>query len=193
MITRLKAGLILFSIFIGYCAKGQVQNFSKSTLKYGIGIGVSDGVRTTGGGGLLILGYQRDIWKNRLRLNPNLNIGYFNSKMVMDVRDQWFNSISLETILWFDVLQLKAISLTIGGGGLINNTKGLLSTGGYPPAETNSEYISNWTFGVFLGGGLRINPQNSRFAFEIMPLNFHIGPDYYMEAFAKVGIEVKLY
>lgn len=192
MITRFKAGLIILSIFFVYGAHGQDNEFSKSTLKCGIGIGASDGYRTTGGGGLLIVGYQRNIWKDRLRLNPNLTVGYFNSKNIQDVRDQWFNSISLETILWFDILRFKSISLTIGGGGVLNNARGLLSTGGDPPPEIDSEYISHWHYGGFLGGGLRINPDNSRFAFEVIPFNFHVGPDYYMEGFAKIGMEIKL-
>lgn len=192
MVLKLKTLLILILAFIAFCVNGQDSKFSKNTLKYGIGIGVSDGKRTTGGGGLLLVGYQRDLWKDRLRLNPNLTIGYFNAKYVMDVRDQWFNSINLETIIYFDIIRLGAFSMTVGAGGLINNTKGLLSTGGYPPSETSSEYISNWHYGGFLGGGMRINPKNSRIAFEIMPFNFHFGPDYFMEGFAKIGMEVKL-
>jgi hypothetical protein len=192
MKSKLISALVLLSIFIVFSAKGQDKEFSKSTLKYGIGIGVSDGHRTTGGGGLLSVGYQLDLWKDRLRLNPNLTVGYFNAKYVQDVRDQWFNSIKLETILYFDVLRLKAFSLTLGAGGVVNNTKGLLGTGGYPPSDSNPDYISDWHYGVFLGGGLRMNLKNSRMAIEIMPFNFHVGPDYYMEGFAKIGLEVKL-
>jgi hypothetical protein len=193
MISKLKTGLILLSIFIVFIVKGQDEKrFSKSALKYGIGIGVSDGHSTTGGGGLLSVGYQRDVWKDRLRLNPNFTVGYYNAVNVQDVRDQWFNSINLETILYYDLIRLKAFSLTIGAGGVINNTKGLLGTGGYPSSKSSSDYISDWNFGGFLGGGLRINPQNSRIAIEIMPLNFHVGPDYFMEGFAKIGLDVKL-
>jgi len=161
-------------------------------LKYDVGIGIYDSNQTMGGGGLVCIGYQRDLWKDRLRLNPNLTIGYFTARHVTDVRDQWFNSICLETIVYFDLLRLKAFSLTIGAGGVVNNTRGLLGTGGYHPSETGSEYFSDWNIGGFLGGGLRINPKNSRLAFEIMPFNFHVGPDYYMEGFSKIGIEVKL-
>lgn len=192
MNKRLKEGLILLSVLVGFYASGQSQEFSKNALKYGIGVGVFDGYRTTGGGGILIVGYQRDIWKDRLRLNPNLTVGYFTAKNIQDVRDQSFNSINLETILFFDLVRFKAFSLTIGAGGVINNTRGLLGTGGYPPSETSSEYISNWYYGGYFGGGIRINPTKSRLAFEIMPFNFHVGPDYYMEGYASVGIAVKL-
>ncbi len=177
---------------MAYCAHGQEQKFSKNSLKYGVGIGASDNDRTTGLGSLLSVGYQHDLWKDRLRLNPNLTVGYFNAKSVMDVRDQWFNSINLETVIYFDLVRLKAFSLTIGGGGVINNTKGLLGSGGFPPSDNKSEYFSDWHYGGFLGGGLRINPENSRIAIEMMPLNFHVGSDYFAEAFARIGIEVKL-
>ncbi len=187
----LKYALILFSIFIFFSAKGQDVEFSKNSLKYGAGVGFSDGRRTTGAGVLLLIGYQRDLWKDRLRLNPNLTVGYFNTKVVQDAHDQWFNSINLETILYFDLIRLKAFSLTMGAGGVINNMRGLLGTGGDPP-KSGSDYVKEWHYGGFLGGGFRINPKNSRIAVEIMPLNFHVGSDYYSALFAKIGLEVKL-
>jgi hypothetical protein len=192
MISHLKIGFVSLMIFIFFSAAGQEKKFSKSSLKYGFGVGVSDGYRATGSGGVLSVGYQYDLWKDKLRLNPNLTIGSFNSRLVQDVGDQWFNSISLETILYFDLISFKAFSLTIGAGGLVNNMRGLLGTGEFPSLNNNLDYFNHWHFGGFFGGGFRIAPQNSRIAFELMPLNFHVGPDYFMEGYAKIGLDVKL-
>jgi hypothetical protein len=74
---------------------------------------------------------------------------------------------------------------------LINNTKGLMGTGGNPPEE-ESEYFNKWHYGFSFGGGFRINPKNSPVVVEIMPLNFHTGSNHLMEGFAKIGIDVKL-
>lgn len=192
MVSNIKTGLVIFLTFVIFNIKGQDKEFSKSSLKYGIGIGVSDGHRATGGGVILLVGYQHNIWKDKLRLNPNLTFGSYHAKYVQDVRDQWFNSTNLEAILYYDLVRVKAFAFTIGTGVVVNNMKGLLGTGGYPPAENRSEYFSDWHYGGYLGGGFRIAPQNGRLAFEIMPLNFHVGPDYFMEGYAKIGLDVKL-
>jgi hypothetical protein len=185
--------LVHLSIFFCVLSFGQEKDFSKSALVYKAGLGIFDGGNNSGVGGTIVLGYQRDLLKERLRLNPNLTLGYFNSKFVTDVRDQWFNSISLETNLYFDLIKIQAFSLTLGAGGVINNTKGIYGSGGDGPnSNNNSEYFSDWYYGFYLGGGLRINPKKSKLAFELMPLNFHIGPDYYLEAYASIGLAVKL-
>jgi len=176
-------------LFRGIC---YTQNFSKNSLEFGIGAGISEGRRTMGGGGIISVGYQRNLWKDRLRLNPSLTIGHFSSKHILDISDQWFNSFNLETILYFDLVRIRAFSLTLGAGGVVNNIRGLLGTGGDPPPATDSEYVSNWHFGGYFGGGFRINPKNSPVAIEIMPMNFHVGSDSFMEGFAEIGIDVKL-
>lgn len=192
MKNRLINGLILFTFISIFCNKIQGQDFSKNELTYGIGMGEYDSYRATGLGGLLIVGYQRNLWKDRLRLNPNLTFGYYNTRHYTDVRDQWINSISLETILFFDLIRVKAFSLNIGAGVVVNNTNGLLCTGGEPPFTTNqSLYINELHFGGYLGGGLRINPKKSRISYELMPFNLHFGNNY-IEGFGKIGIEVKL-
>ncbi len=189
---KLKSLIVVISFILCINYQGQCQEFSKNSLKYGMGPGIYDGSQVTGLGAMLSVGYQRELWKDRLRLNPNLTVGYFSGKYVLDARDQWCNSINLETIIYFDLIHIKAFALTIGAGGVINTTKGLLGTGGDQEDVVQSEYFKESNVGGYFGGGIRINPQKSRVSFEIMPLNFHFGPNYYFEGFAKVGIDVKL-
>ena len=181
-------------LFICVCQNytSQGQDFSKSTLKYGGGYSKYSNLNLSGEGWMLILGYQRDLWKDRLRLNPAFTVGFYSSKNTTDLPDQWFNALNLETILFFDIIKIKAFSFTIGAGGVVNNTKGLIGTGGYPPGETNSEYFSNWNYAGLFCSGFRINPKKSRFAFDIIPLTYQIGGKYYDEVFASVGFELKL-
>jgi hypothetical protein len=70
MKIALKLIFLLFYSSITYS-----QNFSKNTLKYNLGIGVYDSYKAIGDGGLLIIGYQRELWNDRFRLNPGLNLG----------------------------------------------------------------------------------------------------------------------
>lgn len=193
MIKNKKQYIIIYVILsiISLSVNAQENNYSNNALKYGIGIGMSDSPKYTGGGIVLSIGYQYSCWNNRLHFNPNLNVGYYNAKLITDVRDQFFNSINFEGIINFDLLKYKAISLNIGIGGVVNNKRGLLATGGDPHSSA-SEYFSNWDYGAYLGIAIKINPKNNRVAFEIAPLNIHIGNEYYAEAYTKIGIIIKL-
>lgn len=171
---------------------GQDPAFSKNSIKIGLGVGSSMGNKTDGGGFVYTVGYQREIWKDRLRLNPNFTIGNYSSKFILDARDQYFNSINIETNLYYDLIRIKSFSLVLGCGGLVNNSRGLKGTGGDPDGYTEpltSEYISDYHFAGYLGGGLRINPPSKRIAINIMPINLHFGNNYFAEYHAKIELD----
>lgn len=195
MKTRFKIILILVSIMINHgFVYGQDPAFSKNSIKIGLGVGSSMGNKTDGGGFVYAVGYQREIWKDRLRLNPNFTIGHYSSKFILDVRDQYFNSINIETNLYYDLIRIKSFSLVLGFGGLVNNSRGLKGTGGDPDGYTEpltSEYISDFHFAGYLGGGLRINPPSKRIAINIMPINLHFGNNYFAEFHAKIELDFK--
>lgn len=195
MKTRYKIILILVSIMINHgFVYGQDPAFSKNSIKIGLGVGSSMGNKTDGGGFVYAVGYQREIWKDRLRLNPNFTIGHYSSKFILDVRDQYFNSINIETNLYYDLIRIKSFSLVLGFGGLVNNSRGLKGTGGDPDGYTEpptSEYISDFHFAGYLGGGLRINPPSKRIAINIMPINLHFGNNYFAEFHAKIELDFK--
>jgi hypothetical protein len=96
--------------------------------------------------------------------------------------------MSLETIIYLDVLRFKAVSLTLGIGGVINNTKGLKKSWN----SREVVYFSNWYYAMYLGGGIRVNPKNSSFAYEFMPFNMHLGTNGYAIGYCKIGVEIKL-
>ncbi|GAB3825384.1 hypothetical protein GCM10028895_34930 [Pontibacter rugosus] len=100
------------------------QEFSKSSLKYATGIGASMGKNAEGLGLVFSVGYQREIWKDRLRLNPNMSFGYYSGKGISDAPDVYFNSVSLQTNLYVDAVRFKAFSLVLGTGALVNNSRG---------------------------------------------------------------------
>ncbi len=168
------------------------QDSSNFSLKFRSGIGISMGDRNDGLGIAYSAGFQKEIWNGRFRINPNLSFGQYSSKFVMDARDEYFNSINLETILFYDLLKGKRSSLVIGIGGLVNNTRGLLGTGGDFDGPQSSEYISNYSIAGYIGGGLRFDSPDKRVAFEIIPFNFHIGTNDFLESHIKIGLEIKL-
>jgi hypothetical protein len=170
------------------------QGFTKNTLKLGTGPGASMGVNNDGLGINFSIGYQREVWKDRLRLNPNFSIGSYSSRFVMDARDQHFNSINLESNLSYDLIRVNTFSIVIGTGLILNNSRGLLGTGGKEdytdPNPVSSEYFSHYRIGGYLGAGFRINSPNKRTAISIMPLNLHFGNNF-LEQHVRVEVDIK--
>ena len=152
------------------------------------------GQNTNGLGINYSIGYQRELWTDRVRFNPNFSIGNFSSKHVMDARDQYFNSYTLETILFYDLLRGNTSSIVIGTGLMLNNSRGLIGTGGKDnytdPNPVSSEYFSYYSVGGYLGAGIRLNSPNKRTAICIMPLNLHFGKDF-TEFYMKVEVDLK--
>lgn len=82
----------------------------------------------------------------------------------------------------------------IGFGGVVNNSRGLRGSGGDPEFYTEpptSEYVSDFHFGGYLGGGFRINFPNKRTAINIIPINLHFGNNYFAEFHAKIELDFK--
>lgn len=194
MTIHAKLSVIITFLLISFSWKVQSQDFSKSTLKLGFGAGVSMGRNTDGLGINYSIGYQREIWNDRWRFNPNLSIGNYSSKHVMDARDQYFSSYNLNAILFYDLLRGNTSSVVIGAGLLLNNSRGLIGTGGKDnytdPNPVSSEYFSYYSVGGYLGAGIRLNSPNKCTAICIMPLNLHFGKDF-TEFYMKVEVDLK--
>jgi hypothetical protein len=190
----MKSKLSLIVLYLIVCvANGQESKFGKTSLKYGIGVGVADNIQVTGDGGLFFCGLNQQIGsRDRFRFSPQLSLGYFNSNWITDVPDQSFYAISLTPVFFADVLRYRAFSFTTGAGILVNNMRGLMGTGGYPPGNRRQYYFSIWNYGIYLGGGLRINAKKSRVAIEIFPFNFQFDNNQYFQSYLRLGIDVKL-
>lgn len=194
MTIHAKLSVIITFILISFSWKVQSQDFSKNTLKLGFGVGVSMGRNTDGLGINYSIGYQGEIWNDRWRFNPNFSVGNYSSKYVMDARDQYFSSYNLNAILFYDLLRGNTSSVVLGAGLLLNNSRGLIGTGGKDnysdPNPVSSEYFSYYSVGGYLGAGIRLNSPNKRTAICIMPLNLHFGKDF-TEFSMKVEFDIK--
>jgi hypothetical protein len=197
----MKKSICVFLVLGLFINKTYSQEFSKNSLSYGLGIGISSSGSNdySGIGPALIIGYKRDIWKDRLRFNPNLTIGSYRSGMNDNTRDKYFNTVNLNLSLEFDFLRYKAFSLSVETGGLIGTTNGLKGIGTeYDAARSSdimfneSEFINKVNYGAILGFGLRISPLKSKYAIKISPLNLHLGNDGLRELHSFISLDVKL-
>lgn len=185
------SGMILF-LFTIITVSG--QSFSKNSIKLGSGLGFSLSDEFVGSGIYYTIGYQREIWRDRLRFNPNFSIGSYSTLFVQDAPDEYFNSINLESNFFFDLLKAKSFSLVVGTGGFLNNSKGLIGSGGDLSGNSqnnSSRYSSAFYYGIHLSGGFRINPSNKRLAVNILPITVHIGNKEFAEISTKIEFDLK--
>lgn len=168
------------------------QGFTKNSLKYNLGIGISDIGELTGFGYFGGVGHEIDIWKDRLRLTNTISIGYYNAKYVLDIPDEMHVSLNYKPGLSCDIIKYRAVSLTVGIGGDIERIHGLIGTGGYIDPVRNSYYVDSWEFGAYLNAGLRICPKRSRIFFEFMPFNYSLLIGDHLSASSNISLGVKL-
>ncbi len=147
-----------------------------------------------GNGLVYSIGWQKSFGeKRRLRLNPNLTFGGFLPIAITDTRDQFYQITSPGLNIHYDLLKFRDVSLVTTLGCFMNYSRGLLGTGGWPEANNNrSEYFYSLYFGGNGSLALRIAPHNKRLAYEIRPVNIHLGSEGFFMAYFMLGVDIGL-
>ncbi len=155
---------LLFGLFESFC-----QDFSKSSLFGGVGVGSSKNSRVNHGLGFnWSIGYQGDIWKNRLRIVPGVSFGAYSPTSSTSVGAH-YNSTSLKVNLNFDILKIKTFSLLIGSGLAVNISSGLIVYEALASRRRSSSERFNESHFIFSGLiGLRLNPARHRIGYELL-------------------------
>lgn len=184
----------VFLLFLMTGVNGQIQ--SKNALTYSIGKGDSDDHEFSGTGYMLGVGYQLNVWKDRLFFNPKLTVGSYNSRQYFELPDEVFTNINLEVPLSFDLIRYKSFSVYVGAGGVLKYSYGLVGNGGNVGDMVNNSYYSQvWKYGVYTGCGISYNPPKSCFFFTFQPYNYYffVNDKYdYFDAFSSIGFGIKL-
>jgi hypothetical protein len=188
----MKILFVLLILLFSYTTANSQSDFSKNSLKFSVGLGFIDSYKSNidGPGTSYTIGYQRNLWKERLRMNPSLGIGFFTNKYTTDIPAAYCNSINLQNNLYIDLVKIRSFSLVAGGGLFLNNLRGIRGrryTGG-----SSIEYFSEYTFGGYGGAGIRINPKKKRFAFDLMPINMNFGVKDFTEFAIRIAVDYKL-
>lgn len=186
-------GFLLLAFFTAcsFVSYGQSQEFSRNSIKAGLGIGFNDGERETGLGTLFFLGYQRSYWNDRIRVNPNVTLGGFTSIGITDTRRQFYRITSLGVNGYIDAIKYRSISLFVGTGIFANYSRGLLGTGG-EIGFAESEYFYKLYYGGVGTAGIRVSPKNHRLAYEFCPVSVQFGTDGFLLGYMKFGVDFKL-
>ena len=181
----MKTHVLLFLLFIVATCSLSAQENSKSSIKVGLGLGISMSDFDIGIGYVTELGYQKEIWKDRLRINPNINFGRYNGGLTSK-KNQQFNSISGALNFNIDAIKYKSVSLLVGCGAFANNTRGrYISYLRYSPVapsdsspQAHIKSLNRYCFGTSISAGFRINPKSSGMAINILPYNLYIGSSF---------------
>jgi hypothetical protein len=169
------------------------QQFGSHALKTGVALGLNQGSEEMGIGALVTAGYQKSLWKSRLRINPYLLTANFWPFGITDIRDQFYRATSIGFNGYLDILRYHGASIFIGAGGWVNYTRGLLGTGGWPEEGNHwSEYLFKLYYGGYFGGGFRLDLPGRRIAWEFSPFNFHLGNNQFLMSYLKLGIDIRL-
>jgi hypothetical protein len=197
---------ILISIFLFATLNVNSQESKNQSIKIGIGAGFSQSENCIGTGTMYSVGYQRDIWKDRLRFNPNLSLGFYSPMFITDQADQYFNSINLNANLNYDLIRIKRFSVVIYAGIEAGKTQGYVGSGGYydyggysgygngygSSNTQNSHYVHDYHLGGNFGGGFRFITKNQKTAVNILPFNFRVGYPEFFEAHLKLEVDIKI-
>lgn len=191
--------LFLFTLLLFFSLAIYSQKTPNKSLKIGAGLGLSQSDNCTGLGTSYSIGIQRDIWKDRLRFNPNLSFGFYSPVFITDLPDQYFNSINLNANLNYDLIKIGRLSLLVYTGAEAGIVQGYIGSGGMPELDENgsnnsrsSYYVHDYHVGVDFGCGLRINSKSKKIAINILPFNFRVGYPDFLEAYYKMEIDIKL-
>ncbi len=186
--------LLIFTVSISNKIYSQNTDYTNNSVRTGFGFGINEGTKETGTGLLYNIGWNKTIGeKQRLRLNPNVLFGVFSTEISRGIRDQYYRTSSYELNMHYDLIKYKSLSLVGSIGGFMNFSRGLLGTGGDPEATeyTKSEYFYSLYFGGNASVAIRINPKNSRIAYEIRPLNIQYGNNRFMLTYFMFGMDFK--
>jgi hypothetical protein len=172
---------------------GQDSLVVKSTFKTAFGFAINEGNSETGMGVVLSLGYKKSYWNDRLRFCTDFTVGNFLPLVMTDLRDQYYRLTTLGFLTDLDAIKGKSASIFISTGLFSNYSRGLLGTGGYQVNATHSETFHHLYYGGYLGGGVRINSAQSRFAYEFIPISLFFGNHHYvLIQLLKFGVEIKI-
>jgi hypothetical protein len=187
-----KIALLIIIVFLSLKTNAQENDFTRSSIKTGIGVGVNEGIIESGAGIVYSVGYQKSFGKKeKFRINPNLLYGGFNSFGIDSTRDLFYRITSIGMNVNYDLVKYKVVSLFVTSGGFLNYSRGLFGTGG-ENENRDSMYFNQLYFGGTAGVGIRINSSKSRFAYEIKPLNAHFGNKFFSLGYLMLGLDIKI-
>ena len=187
----------LMMLLMSYKSSAQETELNETSIRTGFGIGSHDGIIFSEFGYIYSFGWQNSFGKkNKLRLNPNFLLGKFSSFGTLDIMHKYKYTIySLGLNLHYDLIKYKSVSIVTTVGSFINYSRGFFYNY-YNLEDTNNRinYFRLFDLGGNASIGIRVNPKNSRLAYELRPIDLQlsIGNEDFILGYSMIGIDFKL-
>ncbi|MCF6331760.1 MAG: hypothetical protein L3J11_00635 [Draconibacterium sp.] len=107
--TTKKHFLSLLPFLLLFCSPVFAQEYSNESLKFGIGFGINEGNQEIGVGTIVSFGYQKSIWNDRVRINPNIMTGNFRPFGITDTRDQYYRITTFGMNGYLDLIKYNEL------------------------------------------------------------------------------------
>ena len=180
---------IIFVAVFCFSLKANAQEFSKNSIKIGVGVAGFEGDKLDGSGLVAMFGFQREM-RDGLSFSPFLKHGTYTTMFYNDTPDIYFNVTSTGIGLNASILKL----FYIGAGGEIYYAHGLIGTGG--EFSKASHYERDFGIDMYAFAGLRIAPKSKRIAINVIPISVAWGIDNTMSeclsADMRIEMDIKL-
>lgn len=171
-------------LLLTYSAFSQDNKESKIKFKSGFNYGVVSEQGTSHNGVSINTGIEINTGFDRIRFSPNLTIGYHQedidfSSINIYSQQEYLYPLQLETNLYFDLIKSAD-----------NSFAWILGLGAYANITIGSGTMGSW--GGYVGTGFNINPQDSRYSVEILPVNYMLGYGPRKNLFARISLKYSI-
>ena len=176
--------LIILMLLLTNSVFSQDKKENKIKFKSGFNYGIVSEQGTSHNGVSINTGIEINTGIDWIRFNPNLTIGYHQedidfSSFSIYSDQEYLYPLQFETNLYFDLIKSKdnTFAWTLGLGAYANITVG-------------SGTMGSW--GGYIGTGFNINPQESRYSVEILPVNYMLGYGPRKNLFARISLKYSI-
>lgn len=169
------------------------QDLDEERITVGAGYGIANVSYKleTGRGPAFMLGYKKNIWTDRLHINPNLLLTACREMHAYDSDNSYnfFNSYSFRLAFAYDIAISDKLFITLESGPAVNYTRGTLY---------DDYTVRKWNAGLLVAGGFTLAPKESKFSLRLVPINAHFDlnrrteVNQYLEIHALLIIECKI-
>lgn len=161
--------VVLLTFLLIFSIKGFSQPNWNLIVSGGLAVNinpVSDGFGINLGAG-----FQKNVWRDRIRIHPSINYGRFWGGFSSDIPETAFNSMSTRFDVEGDFLRIGPISLLLGTGLMLNTSFGWVETDFNSLEPGKSKFSTTALAFNFLGGFRFVPKKNGKAITEFILLN----------------------
>jgi len=159
---------------------------SNSSIKLALGLGSAQMTPRDAQGFVFSAGWQANYGaKNKLRINPNLSYGKFESAYnFLPKKNSTITSTSIDFTVHYDALRYRSFSLVTSLGNFITKYRVIV--------QSDSIDSTTLSIGLKPSIGIRFVPKNSSIALEYKPITLYFGTQNVFYVTSTINLDIKI-